>query len=53
MYTGREGVWKGISKEQTSVDDVHVEASGSGGLVEHAADVTTKALNEGLVAREA
>ena len=53
VYTGREGVWEGVTEEKVQVDDVHVEASGSCGLVEHAADAKTKALKEGFAAMEA
>ena len=49
-WTGRPGVWEGNTEEATTTDDVHVEESGSGGLVENAADVKTKALREGLLA---
>lgn len=41
-----------VTEEKASFDDVHVEASGSGELLEHAANVTTKDLMEGFVAME-
>ena len=31
VYTGREGVWEGLSEEKLSIDDVHMEGPGSGG----------------------
>ena len=52
-WTGREGVWKGNTEEATTIADVHVEESGSGALVAHAAEVKAKALTEGLFGREA
>ena len=48
VFTGREGVWEGITEEKQSIEDVHVEEFGTGGLVEHAADVKAKALQESL-----
>ena len=52
-WTSREGVWKGTTQEATIIDDVHVEESGSGGLVENAADVKANALREGFFGMEA
>ena len=52
-WTGRKGVWKGTTEEATSINDVHVEESGSGDVLENAADLKAAALKEGLFAMEA
>lgn len=52
-WTGRKGVWNGTTEEATSINDVHVEESGSGDVLENAADLKVAALKGGLFAMEA
>jgi hypothetical protein len=52
-WIGRPGVWKGSTEEATMIDDVHVEESGGGGLVENAANVKAKTLKDALFGAEA